>query len=605
MKFFEELKKRNVYKAGAAYVVTGWLLLQIVDVVGPGFGWPESLTALITKILLVGFPIALVLAWLYELTPKGFKRTGTYQEDTEDNKKAGRRLNYFIIGILSVAVCFLLVDKVFISGGNNTDDRQEASIANLPEFTSSIAVLAFDDMSPNKDQEYLSDGISEEILNYLAKYKDLKVISRTSSFAYKGKDVTIDVIGEELGVAYVLEGSVRKAGDTYRITVQLIDTKDGAHIWSDTFDRKIEDVLFVQDEIAGIVANRLNLTLSNEDVRLRKVDPEAYDSYLQAWGVLKIFNDSTTSIADSLIRKSLEIDSGYSPAWSALSMTTLHTGIYYKHLTEREALTIGMDAAKKAIEIDSNNVTAHNWLSNWQWHAREGEISLKTLEKILEKHPNLYEPISYAKHAYTRLGMPEKGLEYAYKAIQFSPKEHENYYWAWSLERYLGNYDRASEMYFKYIDVQKKETGVEPYYDETAMVYYEIGESDRAQEFLGKETDPYWKLATQITIAYKEGNRKEANELFESLRNLPIEQIKESTEDQSLSIHHYNLAILYSLQGDSDKAFIALDMAYPRLLTHTEDLWRTPAFKNLLDDTRWNELLERLSKEFNYDYTTP
>ena len=256
--------------------MTAWLLLQIVDVIGPGFGWTESATALLTKILLVGFPIVLVLAWLYELTPEGFKRTGAHQEDTGGNKKVGQRLNYIIIGLLSVSVCFLLVDKVFIAGASNRE-IQEIDSTNSRNFASSIAVLAFADMSPDKDHEYLSDGISEEILNHLAKYKDLKVISRTSSFVYKNRDVTSNIIGEELDVAYVLEGSVRKGGDTYRITAQLIDTKNGAHIWSDTFDRKIEDVIFVQDEIARIVAERLNTSLLNKGSRLQTVDPAAYE----------------------------------------------------------------------------------------------------------------------------------------------------------------------------------------------------------------------------------------------------------------------------------------------------------------------------------------
>ncbi len=313
-------------------MVTGWLLLPIVDVVGPGLGWDESTTAILLKVLVVGFPIALLISWLYELTPKGLRRTGEVQTSTGDKKRIDRKVNHFIIAILGIAVCLLLADRVFYSGNNDLDIRQQAGMVDLPEFTSSIAVLAFDDMSPDKDQEYLSDGISEEILNYLAKYKDLKVISRTSSFAYKGKDISIGVIGDELDVAYVLEGSIRKAGDTYRITVQLIDTKDESHIWSDTFDRKIEDVLFVQDEIAKIVAERLKLTFSNEDVRLRKVDPEAYDLYLQGIFELYKFTKSSAIKADSLIRRSTSIDSNYAPAWSALSMTTLHKGLYFQHL---------------------------------------------------------------------------------------------------------------------------------------------------------------------------------------------------------------------------------------------------------------------------------
>jgi len=600
MKFFEELKKRNVYKAGVAYLVTSWLLLQIVDVVGPGLGWDESVTTLLLKILIVGFPIALVLAWLYELTPKGFKRTGTYQEDTADNKKAGRRLNYFIIGILAVAVCFLLVDKVFISGSNNTDNRQEASMVNLPEFTSSIAVLAFDDMSPDKDQEYLSDGISEEILNYLAKYKDLKVISRTSSFAYKGKDVTIDVIGEELGVAYVLEGSVRKAGDTYRITVQLIDTKDGAHIWSDTFDRKIEDVLFVQDEIAKIVAERLKLTFSNEDVRLRKVDPEAYDLYLQSIYENNLFTKSSALKADSLIRRSVSIDSNYAPAWSALSMTTLHKGLYYHQLDKDEAVSIGLDAAEKSIELDSTYYPGYNWLSNWQWHGRNGKASLQTLETLLELNQNHEGVLEYATHAYIRMSMIDNAIATNHRGIQLYPKIPSFHYYTFWLEYSLGNYQHAIQALLTYNKLYKKSTGQEQHLALLAWLYFKTGDTEKAFMVLEREPVEYSRKVFEAMIYYQEGRMVEADSLMAELKAIPTEEINSLGENLD-----WDLAIIHASKGDIDKSFEHLYKAYDQILVFTELLFLFEELTILHDDPRWQALLDRLGEEFNFDYTTP
>ena len=192
--FFEELKKRNVYKAGAAYVVTGWLLLQIVDVIGPGFGWSESVTALLTKILLVGFPIILVLAWLYELTPKGFKRTGSEQQDTVDNRKAGKRLNYLIIGVLALTICLMLVERIFFAGNANINPDQKAS----------IAVLPFVNMSTSEENEAFADGLTEEILNKLAQINGLQVPARTSSFKFKDKSEDVRSIGKDLSVNYFL-----------------------------------------------------------------------------------------------------------------------------------------------------------------------------------------------------------------------------------------------------------------------------------------------------------------------------------------------------------------------------------------------------------------
>jgi TolB-like protein len=555
---------------------------------------------MLTKILIVGFPIALVLAWLYELTPKGFKRTGTYQEDTEDNKKAGRRLNYFIIGILAVAVCFLLVDKVFISGSNNTDERQEAGIANLPDFTSSIAVLAFDDMSPNKDQEYLSDGISEEILNYLAKYRDLNVKSRTSSFAYKGKDVTIDVIGEELGVAYVLQGSVRKGGDTYRITVQLIDTKDGAHIWSDTFDRKIEDVLFVQDEIASIVANRLNLTLSNQDVRLRKVDPEAYDLYLQSVFELHLYTQSSALKADSLIRRSTSIDPNYAPAWSALSMTTLHKGLYYHQLDKDEAVSIGIDAAEKSIELDSTYYPGYNWLSNWQWHGRNGKASLQTLETLLELYQNDEGVLEYATHAYIRMGMIDNAIATSYRGIQLYPKSPWVHYYTFWLEYSLGNYQQAIQALLTYNKLYKKSTGQEQHLALLAWLYFKTGDAEKALMVLEREPVEYSRKVIEAMIYYKKGRMVEADSLMTELKAIPTEEINSLGENLD-----WDLAIIHASKGDIDKSFEHLYKAYDQILIYTELLFVFEELTILHDDSRWQALLDRLGEEFNFDYNAP
>ena len=270
--YLNELQRRHVVKAGFAYLVIAWLIVQVISVLIPAFDLGQGFLKITIIILSIGFPIWLIIAWIYDFTPDGIKKTEDMVFDAKVSAKKNVRLNRIIIGALSIALILLIVNQVRMK---ETIDKQVMRASMLPDFTSSIAVLAFDDMSPNKDQEYFSDGISEEILNHLTKYKELKVISRTSSFAYKGKDVTINMIGEELDVAYVLEGSVRKSGDTFRTTVQLIDTKDGKHLWSETFDRKIEDALFTQDEIASIVAKRLKLTLLREKVRLRKVDPRA------------------------------------------------------------------------------------------------------------------------------------------------------------------------------------------------------------------------------------------------------------------------------------------------------------------------------------------
>lgn len=600
MRFFEELKKRNVYKAGVAYVVTSWLLLQIVDVVGPGLGWDESTTTILLKILIIGFPIALLIAWLYELTPKGLRRTGEAETSTGDKKRIGRKVNHFIIGVLGLAVCLLLAERMFFVNDSSNTPSQQAGMVYLPEFTSSIAVLAFDDMSPNKDQEYLSDGISEEILNYLAKYKDLKVISRTSSFAYKGKDVSIEVIGDELDVAYVLEGSVRKAGDTYRITVQLIDTKDESHIWSDTFDRKIEDVLFVQDEIAKIVAERLKLTFSNEDVRLRKVDPEAYDLYLKGIFELYKFTESSAIKADSLIRRSTSIDSNYAPAWSALSMTTLHKGLYYQNLNKDEAVSIGMDAAEKSIALDSTYYPGYNWLSNWQWHGRNGKASLQTLNKLLAQNPNHEGVLEYAIHSFIRMGMIDNAIQTTYRGVQLYPKSPWFHYYDFWLEYSLGNFESAIQALLTHNKFYKKDTGLEQHLALLAWMYYKTGNTEKAFTVLEREQVEYHRKVVKIMIYYQEGRNHEADSLMTELMATPIEEINSLGENLN-----WDLAVINASKGDIGKSFEYLNKAYDHILVFTESLFLFEEFTILHDDPRWQQLLDRLSEEFNFDYKAP
>jgi TolB-like protein len=580
--YFRELQRRHVVKAGLAYLVGAWLLVQVLDILLDAFelgpGWMQ--TTIIA--LSVGFPIWLIIAWVYDFSPKGIKK------------------NRFIIGGLSIAVILLIVNTFRITG--EMEKMQDGVLTT--DFKSSIAVLALADISPNKDQKYFSDGLSRSIYDHLARYKKLKVVSPTSSFYYKDKDVSFDVIAEELDVAYILEGSVQRYEDSFRVSINLIDTRDGTTIWSKTFDDKIEDILKIHDEIASTVAQYLKLTLEVPDVHIRKVDPEAYELYLRAEDTLRDWTEKGALAADSLIRESLRIDPTYSKSQTALSMTTLHKGLYHKHYTLEEAVEIGLSAAEKALELDSTNVIAMNWVSNWQWHNREGTKSLKSLEKVLKNNPNAAEAYHYASHAFTRFGMPSRATEYVYKGIELSPKNNELYKWAWQLERYHGNNKKGAELYAKSIELRKKQLGIEPYTDELALFYYYNGDLNKAIETLAQEEDLYWRLKTGIAIALYEGNRDQASDLLEAFLNLPQEQIKESTEDPNLGWHNFILATFYALQEDSDKAFKSLDQAWDYLLTYTEDLWVTPEFKSLHTDPRWSDLLNRLGKEFNFDYNT-
>ena len=248
---FEELKRRKVLNTAAMYVVGAWLLIQVADVVLPNFNAPQWIIQAIIISLFAGFPIAILLAWLFRITPQGI------EDDSSENQSTDPRAQYLVIGLsLSFSVIGVLAYLNFVpdSGVEEADN-----IATLPIIEKSIAVLPFVTMSAGDDDGYFADGLTEELLNSLAQLSDLKVAARTSSFYYKGRDVDIREIGANLGVRHVLEGSVRRAGDQLRVTAQLIDVQNGFHLWSANYDRTMDNIFTIQDDIANEVTGALRV----------------------------------------------------------------------------------------------------------------------------------------------------------------------------------------------------------------------------------------------------------------------------------------------------------------------------------------------------------
>ncbi len=223
--FISELKRRHVIKVSAAYAVAGWLIIQVMATVSPQFNFPTWVPPLFTTIILCGFPIALIIAWAFEITPEGLKKTAQIEVTKSITSKTGKKLNRLLITVLSLAIVFLIVERVFFASSNANDDDVRKT---------SIAVLPFVNFSSDKENEYFSDGLSEELLNVLAKVENLHVAGRTSSFKFKGKNENLTTIGEDLHVDNILEGSVRKSNNSIKITAQLIKVSDGYHIWSET-----------------------------------------------------------------------------------------------------------------------------------------------------------------------------------------------------------------------------------------------------------------------------------------------------------------------------------------------------------------------------------
>jgi len=591
-KTLKELQRRHVVKAGIAYLVVSWLTIQVLSILFPAFEASSSAMKTTILILGIGFPIWLVIAWVYDFSPEGIKKTEANTYDSEDFKKKNTDLNRFIVGGLSIAVILLVFNTFRISSKMNRIDSiyQKALSIN---FTSSIAVLAFNDLSPTQDQEYFAKGLSEQIQRRLSRHKDLKVTNTNSSFTFQDKDVSIEVIGQELKVSFILKGSVIKSGETFRVDVDLVNTTDGSTIWSKQFDQKVEDILYTYDEIAKAVVNYLKLTFDYQDVRLRKVDPEAYDLYLKAENVIQTFDHDGRIKADSLIRRSLEIDSTYSPSWTTLSMTTLHKGVFEGYYKMHEAIALGLIAAKRSIELNPENSKGYTWLSNWQWHDKEVNLSNENLAKSIELGPNNSFAWLYASHQAARTNRIKESLAFSEKAVLLDPKDPDAYSFKAYAEMILEDYVNAELSMKSYMELVEQP---EDSFWELAMIYRLNGKFEKALEAINKQPDRYFRYYGKSMILLSEGKKDEAFAIRDAFLKFYNE---ESIDDSSFD---FDTALIYAHFGDNDKAFYHLNKCYNELLIYTEWLFQMPEFKNLYDDPRWDELLDKIGKEFNYDF---
>lgn len=384
----EELKRRNVVRVGAAYLVVAWLLIQIVDTIAPLMAMPEWVPGFILILMGVGFPIALVFAWAYEITPDGLKKTEEVNTEVSVTADTGRKIDRMIIGGLAVVVVFLVADRVLgFSGGDSGTAR------GIDAEAASIAVLPFVNLSSDPEQEFFSDGISEELLNVLAQVSDLRVAARTSSFQFKGDNRDITEIARELNVRHVLEGSVRKDGMTVRITAQLIDADNGFHLWSETYDRGLQNVFAVQDEISSAIVDALRDELGLvADVVARDVStasPEAHEAYLRGRHLVVQRTRASIEGAIAEFERAVALDPDYALAHAELSLAWhLLKDTQYGDLTRLEVLERSEPAAFRAISLSEGLAEAQAARGFVEWERENFAEALAAFSAALEINPN-------------------------------------------------------------------------------------------------------------------------------------------------------------------------------------------------------------------------
>ena len=433
MSFFAELKRRNVFKVGIAYVIVAWLLLQVVSIVAPALHLPEWTLSFITLLIIIGFPLAIFLAWAYELTPEGIRTTTPAGPARYHTQTTGQRLNYTIIVLLSLAVIFLVIDNYLLNPGASDSglvarkEKSSDSTSDTGQMTSnetgrSIAVLPFTNMSEDRANEYFADGIAEELLNSLARIKDLEVRGRTSSFYFKGRSEDLHTISQMLNVENIIEGSVRKAGNQVRITVQLINTRTDAHLWSQTYDRTLDDIFAVQEDIAKSVANALQITLGVGELgratgMTRNV--EAYDAYLAGRSLMRQPGRENISRAIEQYEQAVAIDPDFAVAWAAL-VRVFQPDLAMALIPERlEEFIARRDAASARVMALAPKADFTLRIAAEQSGDR---VEVERLRKqALDLDPAGYESnISYGQFL-TGVGRPTQAIDYHQRAIRAEP----------------------------------------------------------------------------------------------------------------------------------------------------------------------------------------
>ncbi len=400
-RFFEELKRRNVFRVAIAYLIATWLVLQVADIVLEIIAAPDWVAQVFLLVFALGFPLALIFSWAYELTSEGVKREKEVDREQSITGATGRKLNLVTMGMLVAVLAVVGLERVFFS----------QSVTEAPQRSSqmdqnSIAVLAFEDMSPDGDQAYFAEGLSEELLNVLAQVDELKVAGRTSSFAFKGQSKDLREIGEILNVTHILEGSVRKSGNRIRVTAQLVKASDGFHIFSDTYERELSDVFAVQDEIAQSISSALLSEITGTDSvgRATPTDPEAYDLYLLARQKIHSRDPLSMREALSMLGRALEIDHEYAPAIVQKALATYllsDTMGSYGDIPEEIAFPEARRLVDQALAIDPELAEAHavNGLL-LDTGELDNDAAISALKRALELNPNMSDAANWLSTAY-------------------------------------------------------------------------------------------------------------------------------------------------------------------------------------------------------------
>ena len=567
-KFFAELKRRNVYKVAVAYAVVGWLVMQIAATVVPALHLPGAVTSAVVLLTILGFPIALVLAWAFELTPEGIKRT----EDIAPNESARprtRRKSTALIVLAAVLAAALLTYNF-------------ARTRNSPATTQkSIAVLPLVNQSGDPAQEYFSDGLSEELINGLGQIHELRVIGRNSSFHFKGKSDDSRTVGQALGVANLLEGSVRKSGDRVRISVQLVDAANGSQRWAQTYDRELKDIFAVQEEIAKSVADQLRITLLGGEVADASARPsngslEAYNAYLQGNQYNRSGNVEGLTKAITFFDEAIRLDPRYAEAYALKSLSWTQIGSL-RGVKGKDAFLQGRLAAEASLAIKPNLPRARGATANVHisadWNLAAAEAVLQGSDQITATTPNMLANIRAFQ------GRADEAIQLQKQAVSLDPVFTVFRRNLASRLIAVGRLEEAELELRKAVQLQPQASGV---HFDLVVVAVLRGQPEVAWREAQLESSDVFRAAAIALAQAARGDRAAADDAL----NLLIDAHGEDFP--------FRIAGVSAYRKEPDKAFEWLERAYalhdPRLITLLAD----PLLRPYQSDARFAALCKKM-----------
>ena len=577
--FFSELKRRNVYKVAVAYAVVGWVIAQIATQIFPFLEIPNWVVRLVIVLIAIGFPIALIIAWAFESSPKGIDRTMV--ADALNRHSRGRAWIYIVVIGAAISVALFFLGRY--SAGNKTTTAAPNELS-----AKSIAVLPFVNMSADRNDEYLSDGVSEELITALSKINGLQVKARTSSFAFKGKNEDMQKIGELLHVSHLLEGSVAKAGNKLRITAQLIQAADGNHEWSDTYDREMQDIFAVRSEVAQKVAETLKVRLLGEEKRKIDKKPtenlEAYNLYRQGRFYLDKLSEDGMKRALPLFQQAVQLDPNFASAYAGIADNYVIAADAF--IPPREAFSKAKEAALKAIELDDSLAEAHASLGlvhyhyDWDWAAAENEF-----KRAITLNPQSAQSFTLYTHFLAGMKRFDEAKKYGQHALELDPLSVSTHWFLGWGAIYADQLDEAIAEYTKAAELDPDNPWNRMFFGRAYLL-----KGDRQRGLQEMETAQRLQPDDPLAIAFLgyayaiTGRRADALRVLQRLDEM----------EKHRYVSRITRVYVYAGLGDKDKAFEWLEKAYQERSDSLAWFHNDPEVKDLKSDPRFSALMRKV-----------